>query len=213
MTVTSPKTEHHKGRETRRVPLFSELMQPLTEAQAAAPEGAEYVIGARLGEKANTPGGWRSCSLRPQYERLIKRASLIPWPRLFHNLRASRETELMRDYPIHVVTAWLGNSPQIAMKHYCMVTDEDFKKACSGTEKSGPNDGSEGGAKSDARTVQKAAQQPRATVRSDSHDPRVNPSQCTTSAKDCDQPRTLAKPQNGEGGIRTRGPAFDRTRL
>jgi hypothetical protein len=41
-------------------------------------------------------------------------------PRLFHNLRASRETELAQEYPLHVVTGWLGNTPKVALKHYLM---------------------------------------------------------------------------------------------
>jgi hypothetical protein len=28
-------------------------------------------------------------------------------------MRASRQTELQREFPIHVVCRWLGNSPQI----------------------------------------------------------------------------------------------------
>jgi hypothetical protein len=44
-------------------------------------------------------------------------------------MRASRETELAKDYPLHVVTAWLGNTPKIAMKHYLMTTDADFERA------------------------------------------------------------------------------------
>jgi len=51
------------------------------------------------------------------------------WPKLFHNLRASRETELAAEHPIHVVCAWIGNSQQIAAKHYLQVTDADFEKA------------------------------------------------------------------------------------
>jgi hypothetical protein len=47
-------------------------------------------------------------------------------------MRASRETELAKDYPIHVVTAWLGNTPRIAMKHYLQVTDDDFERAAQG---------------------------------------------------------------------------------
>ena len=57
---------------------------------------------------------------------------LKPWPRLFHAMRASRETELAKDDPIHVVTAWLGNTPRIAMKHYLQVTDDDFERAAQG---------------------------------------------------------------------------------
>ena len=47
-------------------------------------------------------------------------------------MRASRETELAKDYPVHVVTAWLGNTPRSAMKHYRQVTDDDFERAAQG---------------------------------------------------------------------------------
>jgi len=40
-----------------------------------------------------------------------------------------RETELMAVYPAHVVCAWLGNTPKVAMKHYLQVTEEDYRKA------------------------------------------------------------------------------------
>ena len=70
-----------------------------------------------------------NCSLGGRFAKIIKRAGLTRWPRLFHALRASRETELAQEYPIHVVTAWLGNTPRIAMKHYLMVTESDFQKA------------------------------------------------------------------------------------
>ncbi len=43
---------------------------------------------------------------------------LEPWPRLLHAMRASRETELAAEYPLHVVTAWLGNTPKIALQYY-----------------------------------------------------------------------------------------------
>ena len=52
-----------------------------------------------------------------------------PWPKLFQNLRASRETELVESYPIHVVCAWIGNSEHIAAKHYLQVRDSDFERA------------------------------------------------------------------------------------
>ena len=59
-----------------------------------------------------------------------ERAGVASWPKPFQNLRASRETELARAFPLHVVTEWLGNTPQIALKHYLQVTDEDFARAC-----------------------------------------------------------------------------------
>ena len=44
-------------------------------------------------------------------------------------MRAAGETELAKEYPIHVVTSWLGNTPRIALKHYLQVTDADFERA------------------------------------------------------------------------------------
>jgi hypothetical protein len=68
-------------------------------------------------------------NLRTELNRIIKRAGLSPWPKLFHNLRASRETELAALYPIHVVCAWIGNTEMIAAKHYLQVTEADFERA------------------------------------------------------------------------------------
>jgi formylglycine-generating enzyme required for sulfatase activity len=39
---------------------------------------------------------------------------------------------LAQDFPIHVVTAWLGNTPTIAMRHYLLTTDADFERAAGG---------------------------------------------------------------------------------
>jgi len=118
----------------------------------------------------HTRGGWRNCNLRTQFERLVKRAGLQPWPRLFHALRASRETELAREYPIHVVRAWLGNIPRIAMKHYLPVTDADFARA------------SRGGAETGAPNAQHAAQHAHAGNRRNSREGRATPYECTALA-------------------------------
>ena len=64
--------------------------------------------------------------------RIIRRAGVQPWPRLFHNLRASRQTELTNDFPSHVVADWLGNSPAIAQRHYLKTTEEHFQRAAGG---------------------------------------------------------------------------------
>jgi len=49
-------------------------------------------------------------------------------------MRSSRETELAQKYPLHVVTAGIGNSAMIAAKHYLQVTEEDFAKAAKDSE-------------------------------------------------------------------------------
>ena len=118
--VRSPKTEHHEGKESREIPLFPELKPLLEEAYHAAPDGAIHVIRRYRDTNQN---------LRTQFQRILRRAGVDPWPKLFQNLRASRETELAADYPAHVVAAWMGHSVIVSAKHYLQVTDSDFDKA------------------------------------------------------------------------------------
>ncbi len=134
INVPSPKTEHH-GKGNRLIPLFPELLELLRESRNLAVEGSEYVVDERFRNGALGEFGWKSCNLRTQFTRIVRRAGLKPWPKLFHALRSSRETELAKDYPIHVVTAWLGNTPAVAMKHYLLTTDDDFERAARGDSK------------------------------------------------------------------------------
>ena len=71
----------------------------------------------------------RTPGLRTRFERIIRRAGLEPWPKLFDNLRAARETELADTYPIHVVCEWIGDDELVAKKHYLRVTDDHFADA------------------------------------------------------------------------------------
>jgi integrase len=137
MTVPSPKTEHHAGGAYRVIPIFPGLRPYLDDAFELAESGAEYVVPGDYRQKANKPGGWQNASLATRLKKLIRRAGLTPWPRPFHNMRASFETDLMRNHPIHVVCKWLGNTPAVAMRHYLQVTETDFSAALSGGAKSG----------------------------------------------------------------------------
>ena len=89
-------------------------------ARDAAKPGAEYVITRYRGSNSN---------LRAQMMKIIRRAGLQPWPKLFHNLRATRQTVLEEEFPSHVVCAWIGNSQAIARKNYLQVTDDQFSRA------------------------------------------------------------------------------------
>ena len=62
-------------------------------------------------------------------QKIVKRAGVAVWPKLFHNLRATRETELAVSDPMHVVCEWIGNSPKVARESYLRVTDADYSKA------------------------------------------------------------------------------------
>lgn len=119
MRVRSPKTEHHHEKDYRDIPLFDELKPYLREVAAAAAKDDEYFITRYRDASQN---------LRTTLLKIIKRAGLQPWPKLFHNMRATRQTELEARFPLHVVCAWIGNSPQVAKKHYLQVTDEHLER-------------------------------------------------------------------------------------
>jgi len=101
--------------------LQSFLPPLLDERFAEAEEGDQYVLPMLIGRT--------DASLRKTLQRAIRRAGVEPWPRLWHNMRATRQTELEDQFPSHVVCAWLGNSKPIAAKHYLQVTDTHFRKA------------------------------------------------------------------------------------
>jgi hypothetical protein len=83
----------------------------------------------------------RNSNLRTQVERIIRKAGVAPWPKLFQNLRSTRETELAEEFPIQVVCGWIGNTQAVAAKHYLQTTDEHFAKATQKAQQSA----SEGG--------------------------------------------------------------------
>lgn len=143
--VPSPKTEHIEGKESRMIPMFPELKPHLEAAFEQAEPGTEYVITRYRGGNVN---------LRTQLERIIRRAGLQPWGKIWQNLRSTRETELMESYPAHVVCGWIGNSEAVARKHYLQVTDDHFERAIRG----------------DAEAAQNPAQQVHAEGRNDSQD-------------------------------------------
>lgn len=87
------------------------------------------------------PSSWGSTcryrkgsNLTPHLRRIIKRAGLIPWPRTWHTLRASRRTELASNFPFHTVCSWIGNTKAIAVDHYLQVTDADWQRAVGGAD-------------------------------------------------------------------------------
>jgi len=126
-TVTSPKTEHHEGKGTRVVPIFPALLPLLQEAFDMAEEGTEYVV-QRFGSSDNREVNTTQ-NLRTHFQRIIRKAGVEPWVKLWQNLRSSRATELAEKYPEHVLTKWLGNTPKVAKEHYLQVTDEHWKRA------------------------------------------------------------------------------------
>jgi len=128
LTVPSPKTEG-QGKPYRVIPIFPLLRPYLDEAFDAAEVGSEYVFPNEYRRRAYGPAGWRNANLRTTLAKIIRRAGVEPWPKLWHNLRASCESDLAAHFPLAVVTKWLGNTPSIALRHYVDPTDAAFQEA------------------------------------------------------------------------------------
>lgn len=127
ITVSSPKTEGNENQETRIIPLFPELVPLLRQARAEAADADEYVMTTRY--RRTDSYGRTGLNLGTQLKRIIRRAGFEPWPRVWHNLRASRQTELTERFPLHVVCAWLGNTTTVATQSYLSVRDSDYERA------------------------------------------------------------------------------------
>ena len=120
--IRSPKTEHHLNRDHRIIPLFAELRPILMDLRAATPADSEYILPREILQSNN---------LRTQARRIIRRAGIEPWPKTFHNLRASRESDLMKKLDIATAAKWMGNTPEVAARHYAVATNyaQDFFNA------------------------------------------------------------------------------------
>ena len=196
INLPSPKTEHLPGGAYRAVPIFTELRPYLEEVFEQAEPGTIYVINRYRGNNQN---------LRTQFQRILRRAGVQVWERLFHNLRASRETELTENFPLHVVCSWIGNSALIAAKHYLQVTDSHFDKAAArghlgGSEVSSQKSGAECGAQDVDSKAQKAAQHLVATNCTEAKNTkkaRKNRAHMQTSAASCDATLVVQIPRTG----------------
>jgi len=120
LMVRSPKTARHEGHAVRVVPIAPELRPILQDLFDRAEVGVEAVVPRLRDARMN---------LRTTFHKIIAKASVKPWPRLFHNMRASCATDWVERFPAHVVAAWLGHSPLIAAQHYLQTRDAHFDLA------------------------------------------------------------------------------------
>lgn len=163
LTVPSPKTRSH-GKPHRVIPLFPLLRPHLEAAFENAEEGSEFIIPAEYRERAEREGGWGGANLRTQFGKIVERAGVDSWPRLWHSLRASCESDLAQSFPLATVTKWLGNTPSVALRHYVDPTEAAFDRAVDWIP------GGESGAKSGAVAAQNEAQRVLVGNGGESHD-------------------------------------------
>jgi hypothetical protein len=80
--------------------------------------GVRDALGDKRSEFVITRHRKLNANLRTQFKRILTRADVKPWPKLFQNLRASCATELVAEFPPHVAADWLGHNTLVAQKHY-----------------------------------------------------------------------------------------------
>lgn len=112
----------------REIPLYDVLVEPLQESFDEAAEGSVYVISKHR-SRADSKGGWRNTNLRKPFSDIIRKAGLEPWPKLWHALRASFETELVERTPIQSVARFMGHSPRVAVTNYLRPLPEHIDQA------------------------------------------------------------------------------------
>ncbi len=115
ISILAPKTEHHDGQGWRQVPIFPEVAPHLDAAWEAAHKGQKLIFPNQQSTNAAITG---------KIHRLCHRLGIPTWPRMFVNLRASCERDLLRQHPIDDVTAWLGHSAATALTHYSRVVKD-----------------------------------------------------------------------------------------
>jgi len=123
--VYSPKTKR-----TRQVPLFPEIRKALDDLRPITGE-SEFVLNV-LREKSNN---WRT-----PLEKILKREGIEPWKPLFNCLRSSAEIDIAAEFGVVAATEWVGNSVQVAMRHYLRTTAADFERAAGTGPILGPDD-------------------------------------------------------------------------
>src|SRR5262249_33778992 len=158
-----------------------ELRPYLEEVFDQAEPGQEFFVGHAGGRRAN---------LRTRLVGIIRKAGETPWPKVFHNLRASRETGLAKEDPMHVVCAWIGNSAAVAAAHYLQVVEADYVQAATLTRP----------AESSAAALQNPVQHTAALICTERPEqPQLLPagSVVPTGATSCDSVPTCPVPLKG----------------
>lgn len=121
LTVVPDVDYETTKKRTRQVPIQAKLYDTLWTAWMDA-DGHEWVVtGDGIPQQA--------ASLWKASRALIQRSGFKPWKKPLHTLRKNLETEWAREYPITVLTEWLGHAPEVALEHYTRAEDEDFAKA------------------------------------------------------------------------------------
>lgn len=108
----------------REIPIVPALRTILAKQCAESVDGEELVVPNRQVSRNN---------VRERFLKIVKRAGLERWPKLFQTLRSSRENQWKAEGVAEATyAAWLGHSIAVSRKHYVQPLDSEFDKAAGG---------------------------------------------------------------------------------
>ncbi|MDX1964138.1 MAG: site-specific integrase [Pirellulales bacterium] len=130
--VTNVKTCRKTNKPHRIIPLWERIRPYLEACFDQAEAGAEYVFPEirKLGQAGRDKGtNTIGLNLRTALDRYAAYAGVELWEKPWQNMRSTCATELIAEYPSHIVNAWMGHSEEIAQEHYRQVKPQDFETA------------------------------------------------------------------------------------
>jgi site-specific recombinase XerD len=118
-----------RGRD-RRVPLVDPLFDFIAAEFRQWLEDGGPAVFVMVDNNALNVGEPVTRSVIDGRIRSAAHAAGVPlWPRLFHNLRATRQTEWIAAHGLVNACHWIGNSQTVAARHYAMATEVAFLEA------------------------------------------------------------------------------------
>ncbi len=118
MIIRAAKTQHHAHGGIRSCPLFEDLVPFFRALRKPGCKPTDHVFVKHRDSESN---------LRTELLRLIKKAGVTPWTKPFQNLRANALTDLCDIANLPQACKWIGNSPDVAMRHYLIIKKKDWE--------------------------------------------------------------------------------------
>lgn len=121
--VTSPKTEHHQGKDCRYTPVFPEIRMELLAVKGdRTPARDEFVLQCLQGRSASY--------FDKHFWKAVDAAGVPRWKKKFNALRSTRANELReKGFRDVLVNEWLGHSEPVSLRHYRSISDADYEDA------------------------------------------------------------------------------------
>ena len=113
----APRQQHEAA---LRLGQLHDELRPILDRYAQSVKSRERLLFPDLPSAVN---------VRQRFQRMLAKAGVKAWPKLFQNLRASFAIDTVERFPTHTVSGWCGHSLTIQQKAYMIARDSHFKAA------------------------------------------------------------------------------------